>query len=114
MRYGTKHRTDFSWFSKGSVPKWNKVFFPFRSLIRPPNRNSARRQTGKGFKMKQNAFWNFRQQRAMEASGKRKRFRDRRPSKTIPASIGFLWTATVDTECFSSSNRATGLAFAWF
>ena len=61
--------------------------------------------------MKQNAFWNFRQQWAMEASGKRKLFRDRRPSKTIPASTGFLWTATVDTECF---NRATGLAFAWF
>jgi hypothetical protein len=50
----------------------------------------------------------------MEASGKRKLFRDRRPSKTIPASTGFLWTATVDTECFSSSDRATGLAFAWF
>jgi hypothetical protein len=55
MRYGTKHKTDFSWFSKGSVPKWNKVFSPFRSLIRPPNWNPARKQTGKGVPLTQNA-----------------------------------------------------------
>ena len=29
MRYGTIHRTDFNWFSKGKVHFLNKVYFPF-------------------------------------------------------------------------------------
>jgi hypothetical protein len=50
----------------------------------------------------------------MEANGKRERFRSGHPPKTILASIRFLWATTVDVEGFSSSNRATGLALAWF
>jgi hypothetical protein len=61
--------------------------------------------------MKQNAVGNFRPHWPLKSTGKRKRFRDGHPSKTIPAATGFLGAATVDTECF---NRATGLAFAWF
>jgi len=43
--------------------------------------------------MKQNAVGNFRPQWAVKA-------------------IAFLWAATVDAEGFSSSDRASGLAFA--
>ncbi|HUZ06900.1 MAG TPA: hypothetical protein VMV89_05365 [Candidatus Paceibacterota bacterium] len=62
--------------------------------------------------MKQNALWNFRPQWPMESAGKRERFRNGDPSKTILASTRFLWATTVDAEGFSFSKRATGLAFA--
>jgi hypothetical protein len=41
--------------------------------------------------MKQNAFGDFRPQWPMESTGKRERFRNGDPSKTILASTRFLW-----------------------
>ena len=82
--------------------------FHFVLAVNPAtNGNPAKRQTGKDVSGTQNAFWNFRPQWPVKAHRKKDRFRDGDPSKTILASTRFLWAATVDTECFSSANRAT-------
>jgi hypothetical protein len=81
MGYGTKHGTDFNWFSKGFGTFWNKVFLLFWPAIRPANGNSARRPTGKDVLGTQNAFGNLRPQWPAEDHRKRDRFRGGHPSK---------------------------------
>lgn len=71
--------------------------FLFRSLIRPSNWNLLRKQTGKCFIMKQNAFGNLRRKWPMEA-GKKELFRIRRPSKTVPAATGLLFAMTANMK----------------
>ena len=70
MRYGTKHKTDFSWFSKGFVSFCEQSVFSFWPSIRPPNGNPAKRETGKDYQDTQNAFWISASSERMEASGK--------------------------------------------